>query len=253
MNRLLLFLLSAFCLFANASEKILFVGNSYLYYNDSVHNHVEDLLREHFQDESIDTKLTAIGGSKLQHHNIDQILNYKNFNLDKPVNKIIFQGGSSEVITAKSRENFRLTAKNYSKKAQKMGIDTYLYMTHAYRDSDHRYEENLIEKIKLAYYEAGEISNSTVIPVGIAFEIAYKKNPKIKLHLPDGTHPTMLGTYLASATVFATLTGKSPEGLSYDYLGRVENDDRIFLQRTAWEAHLQNKKYLQHMTTKRTL
>ena len=52
-------------------------------------------------------------------------------------------------------------------------------MTHAYRDSDARYEENLIEKIKLTYYEAGEISNSTaVIPVGIAFEIAYRKKSK---------------------------------------------------------------------------
>ena len=78
MKRLLLFLLSACCLFANASEKILFVGNSYLYYNDSVHNHVENLLREHYENESIDTKLTAIGGSKLQHHSIDQILNYVN-------------------------------------------------------------------------------------------------------------------------------------------------------------------------------
>ena len=244
MKRLLLLLLSASCLFANASEKILFVGNSYLYYNNSVHNHVENLLREHYENESVDTKLTAIGGSKLQHHSIDQILNYKNFNLDKPVDKIIFQGGSSEVITAKSRENFAATAKNYSEKAQAMGIDTYLYMTHAYRDSDIRYEENLIEKIKLAYYEAGKISNSTVIPVGIAFEIAYRKNPNIKLHLPDGTHPTMLGTYLASATVFTTLTEESPEGLMYDYMGRVGTKDRIFLQKVAWEAHLTNKNNL---------
>jgi len=176
----------------------------------------------------------------LQHHSIDQILNYKNFNLDKPVDKIIFQGGSSEVINAKSRENFRLTAKNYSEKAQAMGIETYLYMTHAYRDSDVRYEENLIEKIKLTYYETGEISNSTVIPVGIAFEIAYEKNPNIKLHLPDGTHPNMLGTYLASSTVFATLTGASPEGLEYDYMGRVS--DKAFLQKVAWLAYLQNEK-----------
>ena len=221
MKRFLLFLLSAFCLFTNASEKIIFVGNSYLYYNDSVHNHVEDLLRERFQDESIDTKLTAIGGSKLQHHNIDQILNHKNFNLDKPADKIIFQGGSSEVITAKSRENFR-------------------------------YEENLIEKIKLAYYEAGKISNSTVIPVGIAFEIAYRKNPNIKLHLPDGTHPTMLGTYLASATVFTTLTEESPEGLMYDYMGRVSAKDRIFLQKVAWEAHLTNKNNLKRRDLRNT-
>ena len=245
MKRLLLFLLSASCLFANASEKILFVGNSYLYYNDSVHNHVENLLREHYENESIDTKLTAIGGSKLQHHSIDQILNYKNFNLDKPVNKIIFQGGSSEVITAKSRENFGVTAKNYSEKAQAMGIETYLYMTHAYRDSDVRYEENLIEKIKLTYYEAGEMSNSTVIPVGIAFEISYQKRPNLKLHLPDGTHPTMQGTYLASATVFATLTGESPEGLNYDYMGRISAEVKLFLQKIAWLAYLETKQHLQ--------
>ena len=64
-------------------------------------------------------------------------------------------------------------------------------MTHPYQKSDHRYEENLIEKIKLAYYQAGKKSNSIVIPVGIAFEIAYEKNPSIRLHLPDGTHPNM--------------------------------------------------------------
>ena len=115
-------------------------------------------------------------------------------------------------------------------------------MTHAYRDSDARYEKNLIEKIKLTYYEAGEISNSTVIPVGIAFEIAYEKKPNIKLHLPDGTHPNMLGTYLASSTIFATLTGASPEGLEYDYMGRVSN--KAFLQKVAWLAYLQNEKNL---------
>ena len=55
-----------------------------------------------------------------------------------------------------------------------MGIDISLYDP-CLPSSDARYEENLIEKIKLAYYEAGEISNSTVIPVGIAFEIACRK------------------------------------------------------------------------------
>ena len=82
----------------------------------------------------------------MQHHSIDQILNYKNFNLDKPVDKIIFRVGLRG-YNCKSRK-ISQTAKSYSE-AQAMGIETYLYMTHAYRDSDARYEENLIEKIKL--------------------------------------------------------------------------------------------------------
>ena len=189
---------------ASGAETILFVGNSYLYYNDSVHNHVEDLLREHYKDESIHTELIAIGGSRLNYHSIDQILNYEIFDLDKPVNKIIFQGGSSEVQTPRTRKILAMTSRQYSQKAQSLGIETYLYMTHPYQKSDPRYEHNLIEKIKLAYYQAGAQSNSTVIPVGIAFDIAYKTEPSITLHLPDGTHPNMLGTYLASSTVFAS-------------------------------------------------
>ena len=136
------------------------------------------------------------------------------------------------------------TSQEYSQKAQEMGINTYLYMTHPYQKSDRRYEKNLIEKIKLAYYQAGEKSKSIVIPVGLAFEIAYKINPSIRLHLPDGTHPNMLGTYLASSTVFATLTDASPEGLEYDYMGRVNDNDKAFLQKVAWLAYLQNEKNL---------
>ena len=89
--------------------------------------------------------------------------------------------------------------------------------------------KNIIRAIACA--PAGEKSKSIVIPVGLAFEIAYKINPSIRLHLPDGTHPNMLGTYLASSTVFATLTDASPEGLEYDYMGRVNDNDKAFLQK----------------------
>ena len=40
----------------------------------------------------------------------------------------------------------------------------------------------------------------------------------------------MLGTYLASATVFTTLTEESPEGLMYDYMGRVSAKIEYFFK-----------------------
>ena len=58
----LLILLSGL-LIAEYPKRILFVGNSYLYYNDSVHNHVERMLIEHYEDEDIITKSATIGGS----------------------------------------------------------------------------------------------------------------------------------------------------------------------------------------------
>jgi len=52
----------------------------------------------------------------------------------------------------------------------------------------------------------------------------------------------MVGTYLWAATVFAVIAKQSPEGLSYNYLNRVSDEDRIFLKKVAWEAYLQSKK-----------
>ena len=67
---------------AEQPKNILFVGNSYLYYNNSVHNYVELMLREHYGTD-IETKLSAIGGSRLHHHNIDHLLDFNNLNLDQ--------------------------------------------------------------------------------------------------------------------------------------------------------------------------
>jgi len=221
----------------NYPKKILFIGNSYLYYNDSIHNHVKRMLIEHYGDSEIITKSATIGGSRLHNHNIEHLLNPKNLQLTEQVDLLIMQGGSGEVMTSKSRKIFSNTAKSFSDKAQAQGIKTALYMTHAYTKADRRYKENLIERIAKTYYEAADSSNSLVIPVGEAYEIAYMENPNIELHHPDGTHPGMLGTYLGAATVFAAITKTSPEGLKYNYLDRVSDKDRVFLQQVAWKAY----------------
>jgi hypothetical protein len=228
---------------AEQPKNILFVGNSYLYYNNSVHNYVEFMLREHYASD-IDTKLSAIGGSRLHHHNIDHLLNFENLNLDQQIDLLIMQGGSAQVTTKKNQDELIDTAKNYAKKAQNLGINTALYMTHAYTKADSRYEPNLIEKIKTTYYSAGKASNSIVIPVGLAYEIAYAARPNIKLHHVDGTHPGPLGTYLAAATVLASITNESPVGLEFNYYDSITDDDRVFLQEMAWRAYLQSKKEL---------
>ena len=228
---------------AEQPKNILFVGNSYLYYNNSVHNYDELMLREHYGS-AIETKLSAIGGSRLHHHNIDHLLDFKNLNLEEQIDLLIMQGGSAEVTTKNNQNEFIVTAKNYAKKAQDLGINTALYMTHAYVKPDKRFQPNLIEKIKETYYSAGKASNSTVIPVGLAYEIAYAAKPNIKLHHPDGTHPGPLGTYLAAATVVASITKESPVGLEFNYYDSVDDGNRLFLQEIAWQAYLKGEKEL---------
>ena len=242
---LLFSLLFVNLLAADYSSRILFIGNSYLYYNDSLHNHVKRLLEEKYPNIEPEIKSATIGGSRLSDHPFSHLINHENHRLDMPFNYVVMQGGSYEVINQENQTHFWHTVKKNAELAQANDIETALYMTHAYLPIDERYEPNLIEKIKATYYQAAKLSNSKVVPVGIAYELAYEKDPKIKLHHPDGTHPSMLGTYLGACVVFATLTDSNPVGLNYNYLDKVSDKDRIFLQQIAWAAYLENKKIIQ--------
>ena len=157
MNKLNIFILLFFSMigFCEYPKSILFIGNSYLYYNDSMHNHVEELMEDFYKDQEIVTKSATIGGSRLENHNIDHLLKPKNLQRKEQVDMVIMQGGSGEVIDEVSRKKFIKTAVKYSKKARKKGVKPALFMTHAYTENDDRYEPNLIEKIKMTYFEAG--------------------------------------------------------------------------------------------------
>jgi len=79
--------------------RVLFVGNSYLYYGDSVHNHVRRMLTT--ADPGIDKKLkfksATIGGSALAHHNIDHLTRPGQIGVKEPFQLVILQAGYASV------------------------------------------------------------------------------------------------------------------------------------------------------------
>ena len=79
-------------------QRVLFVGNSYLYYNDSLHNHVERMAIERHPNTPGSFAFTSatIGGVKLKHHNIDWLLATENIGVDGPFHTVIMQGASFE-------------------------------------------------------------------------------------------------------------------------------------------------------------
>ena len=214
-------------------ERVLYIGNSYLYYNDSLHNHVRRMFEEIYPNE-IDIsnyKSVTISGSRSMHHNIDYILDHKNIGAAKPFQLVILQGGSEEANTNAERKIFSNEVAKVVRKIQESGAEAALYMIHAYVEPHDKANPKMIEDIKKMYIDAGIKNNALVIPVGIAFENAYKMKPNIKLHKSfDGSHPSMLGTYLASCVVLASITQKTPKGLHYNYFNKISDADKIFLQ-----------------------
>ena len=126
------------------------------------------------------------------------------------------------------------TAKEVINTIHESGAEAALYMIHAYVEPHENANPQMIKDIKQMYVDVGNKNNALVIPVGIAFENAYNARPDITLHKPfDGSHPSLLGTYLASCVVFASITQKTPIGIEYNYFDEISDSDKPFLQKIA--------------------
>ena len=220
--------------------RVLFIGNSYLYYNDSLHNHVKRMASERFTEmasRDFQYKSATIGGARLQHHDIEWLLTPGKIGVDRPFQAVIMQGGSFEPLTADTRTTLTETAVSYAEKVRAVGGKPFLYMTHAYVSPHRRAEVGMINLISDTYRHAGREAMAEVIPVGLAFDRSYKERPNFSLHMAfDGTHPNLRGTFLGAYVTFFTLYGEVVETLDYDYFGRMTADDIAYLQRIARET-----------------
>ena len=69
---------------------------------------------------------------------------------------------------------------------------------------------NMQERLNDAYYRLADQIGADVAPVGIAFAAARRQHPDWPLHLPDNSHPSMLGSYLAGLVLYAALCDDPP-------------------------------------------
>ena len=224
---------------ADQPLRILFVGNSYLYYNDNLNNHVRRIAVE-LQPALIDKlvyKSSTIGGALLEHHPIEHLLTPGRIGVDEPFEWVVLQGASVEPLSAQRRAGFVETVTEFDRLIKRRGGQTALYMTPAYVAPHARVEEGQQAVIASAYAEAAAVTGARVIPVGLAFERSYNQRPDLALHMEfDGTHPSLYGSYLAACVVYLTLYGGSLEGLQYDYFGRIPADITQYLQGIATET-----------------
>ena len=223
----------------NASpQRVLFVGNSYYYYNNSLHNHVSNLVKaaEPALGARLQFKSSTIGGAALNHHNMAHLIEPGRIGVAQPFEWVVMQGGSGEPLSPRRREIFRQTAAHNAELIRSKGGQVALYMTHAYVQPHKQVSPQNIVATEAMYVDVGNEIGALVIPVGLAFEEAYRRFPDLKLHNRDGTHPSLLGTYLAACTTFATLYGRSPVGNSYRAEGITDEALATQLQQVAQDV-----------------
>jgi hypothetical protein len=166
---------------------------------------------------------------------------------------VIVQDASYRPAHLGRREKSLPALKGIDKRIEDRGATTVLYSTWGYRDT---FADPTSGNDKVGEgYEHYALSISRrarkplIAPVGRAFGLIYDEirrrggSPKnkdsdfYKLYDPDGTHPSIRGTYLAACVMFGTITGQRSMGKSS---WRLKSNMAKALQAKADQAVFQN-------------
>lgn len=226
-------------------KSLLWVGNSFYYYNNSMHGHVGQLLNSAGQKGHRSASAT-ISGSGINWHDIEAHFkpnavgsysfvgdNEVRFNtIERAFDATLMMDCSQCPIHPKLQSIFYEYAKKHSDTVRRHGSEPIFFMSWAYSD-----KPEMTEQLAVEYIKAGKLNNALVVPVGYAFANAVSERPNISLIIADKRHPTLAGTYLAACTVLASVYKINPTG--NNYTAGLSEDVVKHLQTVAWETSQQ--------------
>jgi hypothetical protein len=224
-----------------APASILWVGNSFFYYNNSMHNHYGQLVRA--AGEKSRSTSSTISGSGLDWHDMESLMrpdglgrysfvgdNEIRFNpAGKQYEAVIMMDCSQCPVHPQLQGAFHQAVKKDAEILKRAGVRPMLFMSWAYKD-----KPEMTAQLAEQYTKAGNEVDALVIPAGLAFANSVSKRPELELYAKDKRHPSLAGTYLAACTVYASLYRRSPVGLSYT--AGLDAETAKFLQSAAWDA-----------------
>lgn len=230
-------------------KTFLFVGNSFYYYNNSMHSYFLDFVRKADSANAKSYRATSvtISGSGLNWHDMagyfgkgmasysfDENNNVTFNSFEKPFDLVVMNDCSQCPIHPQLAPLFTEFVKKHGDTVRARKAEPVLFMTWAYSDAP-----EMTAQLAEAYTKEGNANSMLVIPAGLAFAEARKRQPALELYQPDKRHPSLAGTYLAAATAFAAITGKSPVGnpsLGLPSNGILDKATAAFLQQVAEET-----------------
>jgi len=204
--------------------RILFVGNSYTYYNNSVHSYLRRMLEAADPGTERELRAMTISSATLAMHagGLAQLVTEGRWDA------VVLQGQSREPIN-RGRKDFRRAARAFSKHIRGAGAEPVFFMTWANTDSP-----EMTEALDEAYTDIGNQLEALVVPVGLAFARVAQERPGLALLRGDGKHPTVAGTYLAAAVFYRSLFPGLPAQV--EYASTLGADTAAFLLRMADET-----------------
>lgn len=205
--------------FAQDSVSVLFIGNSYTYVNDlpSVFSQLTTSLGD---EATVDSKTN--GGFTFQNQLSDPVTMTKIH--AKPWDYVVLQGQSQEPSFPFDQVNTQTLppAVSLADSVYANGFcsQALYFMTWGRQVGDPQWDSintfyKMNNRLRNAYVRIADSANASVAPVGVAWKYIIDNHPTINLYSPDGSHPSLEGTYLAACTFYASVYRKNSTGASY--------------------------------------
>lgn len=211
---------------AGLPERVLFIGNSHTDRHGGMDWLVGNFVAAEEPQRPYHAERQTASGVTLAYH-------YENGALE------VIEGGDWDVVVlqeylpgspTRTDEPFLDYATLLDAAIRDSGAETVLYMTWPQGLGDWADLDDFVA----AHRRAESALGARVAPVGVAMARAQAERPDLLLMDPDLVHASWQGAYLAAAVIYATIFGRSPEGLDYTF--GVSEEDAAFLQRIAWQT-----------------
>jgi len=235
------------------SLRILWVGNSYTFYND-----LPDKFAELAAEQGLYLATTKFlkGGERFSGH-------MKNTKLIEAIKQggwdyVILQEQSS--LPAQSTRTVVNDCYPYARALDSLVMahspqaHVIFYMTwgHMVKNVNNKIEKDpaypldesydwFQARLFNSYLEMTYENKAWCAPVGMAWKTVRKEHPEIELYSNDGSHPSLEGSYLAAHSILATILQKKYS--SHIYFG-IPQQNAVLLQKTALQTVLDNRKLL---------
>lgn len=182
--------------------RVLFVGNSYIYYNNLIQ--MVSLLSDSMDTKLICTK-TTVGGAHLGEH----WTGLRGLNSKKLIEKnrydiVVIQDNSMWPI--EHADSLQWYGAKFCSLIKLRGARPFVYNTWSRKKTPQTQA-----KINQSYGQLAKTCGAGIVPAGNCFQEIIQLKPEWELYHSDGSHPSYLGTFVAAMAFVKAFTGKVPE------------------------------------------
>jgi len=207
--------------YAQASYRVLFLGNSYTYFNN-MPQMVQNVAASAGDNLIFDSNTP--GGYQLMDHLQDPVSQAKI--MAGGWDYVVIQGQSREPITQSTQFNNGGLALYNLIKQYNPCAEVVTYMTWGRRNGDEAYYcwayppmctyEGMDSTLRRRYITFTTVINGETSPVSVVWNDLRQNHPDIELYQADASHPSLAGSYAAACCFYTSLFKKDPTLTTYN-------------------------------------